>query len=71
MNLLKNIDIEYDIKPFVQYLKSELSKNLNNELIYDIIDFIFDFSSENIFKLISEDWFKFFSFFFLKRNRYK
>ena len=57
MNLLKNIDIEYDIKPFVQYLESELSKNLNNELIYDIIDFIFDFYSENIVKLISEDWF--------------
>ena len=57
MNLLNNIDIEYDIKPFVQYLESELSKNLNNELIYDIIDFIVDFCSENIVKLISEDWF--------------
>ena len=34
MNLLKNIDIEYDI-----------------------IDFIVDFYSENIVKLISEDWF--------------
>ncbi len=57
MNLLNNIEIEDDIKPFVQYLESELIKNSNNELIYDIIDFIVDFCSENIVKLICEDWF--------------
>ena len=27
MNLFNNIEIEYDIKPFVQYIESELSKN--------------------------------------------
>jgi len=57
MNLFNNIEIEYDIKPFVQYIESELSKNSNNELIYDIIDFIVDFCSENVVKLISQDWF--------------
>ena len=56
-NLLNNIKKEDNIKTFIDNVQTELDKKINNELLIDIIDFLFDFSFEKTINFISEEIF--------------
>ena len=56
-NLLNNIQKEDNIKTFIDNVQTELDKKINNELLIDIIDFLFDFSFEKTINFISEEIF--------------
>ena len=54
IDLLFEIEKENYIFDFIIFLQKQLTIS-NNELLYDIIDFLVDFSSEKTVKLISKD----------------
>ena len=55
ISLIKDIENEDDTTAFVKNIQDDLPSNSNNELMYDLIDYIVDNSPENTVKLLSED----------------
>ena len=55
ISLIKDIENEDDTTAFVKNIQDDLPTNSNNELFYDIIDYIVDNSPESTVKLLSED----------------
>ena len=55
ITLLKDIESEEDTTEFIKNIQNDITTNSNNELFFDIIDFIVDNCSDKTIKLIAED----------------
>ena len=55
ITLLKDIESEEDTTEFIKNIQNDITTNSNNELFFDIIDFIVDNCSDKTIKLLAED----------------